>query len=367
MSTEKPGPAPLKSSEEVAVSTSSSQVAVSPAPISPCPELAQVQEGAAQAQGGAECGDQEVPSINLPHSLAAPSLLPPAPPFSHDLAPVHDLLLELASDLQTKVDQATNEFYSIKKKLAYEMLKTAESLDSLGEVVLPASPPLPPLPPPEVPPSTCTALAPSPPPPPSPGSSPAALLSSIHQYRDQAVAALHREAHTITQDCEEEKEPQLEQPRDFNAASDRLDTSFQAMKGWLDQFNKCARNLQNTDGSSAASSLRKFNVERCRDIDSLEKGAVLEKMSELRLRSCSLQMRKPVRSLGHTLDLQEIMLLAKNAKSLVYEVSLQMLKIVDVVKGEEIEATTTYHRLTKENSLLLRKYCFYLKLKIWQL
>ena len=74
----------------------------------------------------------------------------------------------------------------------------------------------------------------------------------------------------------------------------------------------------------------------------------------MQVRNCSLQSRKPVRSLGHTLDLQEIMLLAKNAKSLVYEVSLQMLKIVDLVKGEEIACTGTYHRLTKENSELLR-------------
>ena len=108
----------------------------------------------------------------------------------------------------------------------------------------------------------------------------------------------------------------------------------------------------------------------------------MAKMSELSLRNCSIQSRKPVRSLGHTLDLQEIMLLAKNAKSLVYEVvelffslpnlnrtqvSLQMLKMVDLVKGEEITATTFYHRLTKENSELLRRYCFYLKLKIHQL
>ena len=49
------------------------------------------------------------------------------------------------------------------------------------------------------------------------------------------------------------------------------------------------------------------------------------------------------------------------------QVSLQMLKVVDLVKGEEIAATTFYHRLTKENSELLRRYCFYLKLKIHQL
>ena len=55
-----------------------------------------------------------------------------------------------------------------------------------------------------------------------------------------------------------------------------------------------------------------------------------------------------------------------SSKSLI-QVSLQMLKVVDLVKGEEIAATTFYHRLTKENSELLRRYCFYLKLKIHQL
>ena len=49
------------------------------------------------------------------------------------------------------------------------------------------------------------------------------------------------------------------------------------------------------------------------------------------------------------------------------QVSLQLLKVVDLVKGEEISATSTYHSLTKENSELLRRYCFYLKLKIDQL
>ena len=66
--------------------------------------------------------------------------------------------------------------------------------------------------------------------------------------------------------------------------------------------------------------MRRFSSEQCRDIDVLEKEAVMAKMGELSLRNCSIQSRKPVRSLGHTLDLQEIMLLAKNAKSLVYEV-----------------------------------------------
>ena len=50
---------------------------------------------------------------------------------------------------------------------------------------------------------------------------------------------------------------------------------------------------------------------------------------DFQVRNCSLQSRKPVRSLGHTLDLQEIMLLAKNAKSLVYEVGWLDLEIID--------------------------------------
>ena len=41
-----------------------------------------------------------------------------------------------------------------------------------------------------------------------------------------------------------------------------------------------------------------------KEIDSLEKQYVMEKMGELTLRSCSIQSRKPVRSIGHTLDLQ---------------------------------------------------------------
>jgi len=317
------------------------------APLSPCPSL-----------GGAEAGGDTSPNSSLspssnPEESYRDALDVPAtiqalvPTFPHDLVPVHEVLLKLASDLQSKVDQATQEFYCIRKRLSTEMLKTAESLATLGEVVLPSSS------------SSTTASCSD-----STAADCLATLSSIHGYRDQAVQTLQAQAATMDTPQQEGEGLQGEQPKDFNTASDGLDHSFHAMKVWLDQFNKCARNLQNIDGSSLSSSLRRFNVERCRDIDSLEKSAVLAKMSELRLRSCSLQMRKPVRSLGHTLDLQEIMLLAKNAKSLVYEVSLQMLKIVDVVKGEEIEATTTYHRLTKENSDLLRRYCFYLKLKL---
>ena len=208
----------------------------------------------------------------------------------------------------------------------------------------------------------------------------AATIAAIHHYRDMAASALESQAIILAAElpCQAADQPL---PTDFNTASDRLDASFQQLRRWLDQLGAAARSLQSCDGEN--NTLRRFSSEQCRDIDLLEKEAVMAKMGELSLRNCSIQSRKPVRSLGHTLDLQEIMLLAKNAKSLVYEVreaavglflfsiitqvSLQMLKAVDLVKGEEIAATTFYHRLTKENSELLRRYCFYLKLKIHQL
>jgi len=265
----------------------------------------------------------------------------------HDLAPVHNILVQLASSLQVKVDQATRELHEIRTRLAKEMRKTAESLSSLGEVKLPSGFPATM--------STSSMLLPD-----SPATE---TILAIHHYRDQAVSALNTQAELLSSLPRDTKTGQAVE--DFNTASDGLDSSFQQLRLWLDQVGQAARKLQNCDGET--NTLRRFSSERCRDIDVLEKDAVLKKMGELSVRNCSLQSRKPVRSLGHTLDLQEIMLLAKNAKSLVYEVSLQMLKIVDMVKGEEISATTTYHKLTKENSELLRRYCFYLKLKIQQL
>ena len=76
-----------------------------------------------------------------------------------------------------------------------------------------------------------------------------------------------------------------------------------------------------------------------------------------------LQSRKPVCSLRHTRDLQEIKLLALNAKNLIYKVSLQMLKTVDSVVGEVSAATNVYISLTGEKSELWRRYGYYLKLK----
>jgi len=262
----------------------------------------------------------------------------------HDLVPVHTILVELAEKLQVKVNQASVELSNIRKKLSAEMRKTAETLASLDEVRIPPN---------------LTALPSSSVAEPSPREA----ILAIHKYRDQAVSSLriHADILSATMEINQFKDP----AEDFNTASDRLDSSFQLLRLWLDQVGQAGRKLQSYDDESIT--LRKFSGERCKEIDALEKNAVLQKMSELSVRNCSLQSRKPVRSLGHTLDLQEIMLIAKSAKSLVYEISLQMLKIVDLIKEEEILATDTYHKLTKENSELLRRYCFYLKLKIQQL
>ena len=200
----------------------------------------------------------------------------------------------------------------------YFRRKTSESLSSLGEVKLPSGFPASM--------STSSMLVPD-----SPASE---TILAIHHYRDQAVSALNTQAEVLSSEPRDPK--QGKQVEDFNTASDGLDSSFQQLRLWLDQVGQAARKLQNCDGET--NTLRKFSSDRCRDIDLLEKDAVLKKMGELsvsdnqrercliitlfldQVRNCSLQSRKPVRSLGHTLDLQEIMLLAKNAKSLVYEV-----------------------------------------------
>jgi len=271
----------------------------------------------------------------------------------HDLAPVHTVLVNLAASLQTKVDLAIRELQDIRIKLANEMNTTADLLTNVGEIKLPSS----------FPSSSITSSMMS-------STSPACqTIVSIHQYRDSAVNVLRAQSEILTgnQMVTNTNREGVKVGEDFNLASDLLDSSFQQLRTWLDQLGTAARQLQHCDTDGASGGIRKFSIEKCRDIDALEREAVLEKMGELSIRNCSIQSRKPVRSLGHTLDLQEIMLLAKNAKSLVYEVSLQMLKLVDGVKGEEINATNTYHKLTKENSELLRRYCFYLKLKIQQL
>lgn len=277
--------------------------------------------------------------------------VPPQSKVVHDLGPVHTVLVSLASSLQTKVDEAIRDLLTIRVRLAQEMTTTADQLTSVGEIKVPSS----------FPSSSLSSNMTSP-------SSPACqTILSIHQYRDSAVSTLRAQAEILGNNQTAAREEAAKQGggEDFNLASDLLDTSFQQLRTWLDQLGTAARQLQQCDTDT--NSIRKFSIEKCQEIDGLEREAVMDKMGELSIRNCSIQSRKPVRSLGHTLDLQEIMLLAKNAKSLVYEVSLQMLKTVDSVKGEEIAATNTYHKLTRENSELLRRYCFYLKLKIQQL
>lgn len=306
--------------------------------------------------------DTKIQSLDQDHSHQNLALLeadlepaagqvPPQSKVVHDLGPVHTVLVSLASSLQTKVDEAIRDLLTIRVRLAQEMTTTADQLTSVGEIKVPSS----------FPSSSLSSNMTSP-------SSPACqTILSIHQYRDSAVSTLRAQAEILGNNQTAAREEAAKQGggEDFNLASDLLDTSFQQLRTWLDQLGTAARQLQQCDTDT--NSIRKFSIEKCQEIDGLEREAVMDKMGELSIRNCSIQSRKPVRSLGHTLDLQEIMLLAKNAKSLVYEVSLQMLKTVDSVKGEEIAATNTYHKLTRENSELLRRYCFYLKLKIQQL
>jgi len=306
--------------------------------------------------------DTKIQSLDQDHSHQNLALLeadlepaagqvPPQSKVVHDLGPVHTVLVSLASSLQTKVDEAIRNLLTIRVRLAQEMTTTADQLTSVGEIKVPSS----------FPSSSLSSNMTSP-------SSPACqTILSIHQYRDSAVSTLRAQAEILGNNQTAAREEAAKQGggEDFNLASDLLDTSFQQLRTWLDQLGTAARQLQQCDTDT--NSIRKFSIEKCQEIDGLEREAVMDKMGELSIRNCSIQSRKPVRSLGHTLDLQEIMLLAKNAKSLVYEVSLQMLKTVDSVKGEEIAATNTYHKLTRENSELLRRYCFYLKLKIQQL
>ena len=236
---------------------------------------------------------------------------------------------------------------------------TADSLENAGDIKLPSNFPTS---------SLSSSMT-------SPNSPACQAILSIHMYRDAAVTTLRAQAEILSNNQVPVKSSEAGSgsTEDFNMASDSLDTSFQHLRTWLDQLSTAARTLQQCSNDSGLpeganpSSIRRFSLDKCQEIDNLEREAVMDKMGERSIRNCSLQSRKPVRSLGHTLDLQEIMLLAKNAKSLIYEVSLQMLKAVDSVKGEEIAATNIYHKLTRENSELLRRYCFYLKLKIQQL
>jgi hypothetical protein len=291
-----------------------------------------------------EGGDPETEKCTSP--TGAELLILPVPEHKHDLVPIHSLLLDHAIHLQEKVNQEIFNIGVVRRKLAREMSKVAESLISLGGVSLPDGFHIPASIPPDS--EHHTVLQ---------------AILSIHRYRDFSVKLLETRSSRFR---ESPAPPRTNQtPTDFNEASDDMDKSFHYLRTLLDQIGECGKELQVREEGGV--NLRRFSSEMCRQIDALEKQYVFDKMEELNFRSCSIQSRKPVKSIGHTLDLQEIMSLAKNAKSMVYEVSLKMLRIVDHLKGAEISSVASYHAITKENSELLRRYCFYLKLKIKQL
>ena len=185
-------------------------------------------------------------------------------------------------------------------------MTTAEMLVAAGDIKLPSN----------LPTSSLTSSMTS-------TSSPACLaILSIHQYRDAAVTALRAQAEVLSNN-QVTRSPEAS-AEDFNSASDNLDTSFQQLRTWLDQLGTAARTLQQCSTDSGLPE----------EIDRLEREAVMDKMGELGNLNCSLQVMtmiimmmfvmmilqfwEPVRSLGHTRDLQEIELLAVNAKKLIY-------------------------------------------------
>lgn len=258
-----------------------------------------------------------------------------------DLIPVQAMLVRVAVKLETKLMAALIELNKNRINLAEQMRKTALALEELGEIEVSG----------QMDTSTeeqhATVLS---------------TIGEIHKYRDVAAKALEEHANIMNI---YPKPPEASVTLDFCSVSDSLDSMFQQMKATMEVISSCGKCLQTN--SSLNTSVAKFSTVACSHIDNLEKCYVMDKLKQKDGSMCSVQSRKPVRSLGHTLDLQDIMLVAKNAKSHVYEICLHLLKMVDKVKSEEIKSTTVYHKLNKENSELLRRYCFYLKLKIIQL
>jgi len=248
----------------------------------------------------------------------------------HDLAPVHNILVQLATSLQVKMDQATRELHEVRTKVAAEMRKTADSLTSL-EVKLPSGFPA----------SMST----------SPMLVPETILAILH-HRDKAVTGLNMYADALSSKPKDTNPGK--QVEDFDTASDVLRSSFQQLRLWKDQAYQAFWELQNYDGETS---------DRCRDIDLLRKEAVSKKMGELSVRNCSLQSRKPESSQDH--DLLEIMRekLVLNAESFVYEVASHMHKIESMYIDEMISPITTYLKLGKEYIELRRRHTLYLKLE----
>ena len=55
---------------------------------------------------------------------------------THDLQPIHGILVQLAVTLQLRVDQAARDLAAIRHRVAMELNKTADILKDLGEVLL---------------------------------------------------------------------------------------------------------------------------------------------------------------------------------------------------------------------------------------
>ena len=103
-----------------------------------------------------------------------------------------------------------------------------------------------------------------------PNSPASETILAIHHYRDQAVTALNMQAEVLSSKAKDTYPGK--QVEDINTASDGLKSSMQQLNLWLDQGDQAVRKLQHYDGETS---------DRCRDIDLLEKDAVLKKMGEL--------------------------------------------------------------------------------------
>ena len=257
-----------------------------------------------------------------------------------DLGPVHTVLVSLATSLQVKVDCAILDQLEIMARLADEIILAAEMLEAAGDIELRSSLPI----------SSLTSSMTS-------ASSPASLaILSIHQYRDAAVSALRAQAEVLSSNQgTRSREASAE---DIETAFDHLNTSIKYLRTRCKQLGMVVRTLRQYSSSLpeavSASSM-------CQEIDRLVREAVMDKMGELRNTNCSLQSRKPWRGLYQTRDLQEIMILAEDAKILVRKVMLQMLKTETSVMDEDMAAIKVCHSLTLEKVELLRCYGNYLE------
>jgi len=256
----------------------------------------------------------------------------------HDLGQVHTVLVSLATEFQLKVERDIQGMMEMGSKLAHEMNASADSLEIAGDIELP---------------SNCHTFSLSSSM--SPTSPACQAILSINMFREAAVSTLRSQAKALSSTQVPVKSESTE---DFVMASENIDTSLQQLTKWKDQLSTTSRTLEQCSNDCGL----------LEQIDNLELQAVLDKMVELRSSNCSLQSRKPESSLVYERYLQKIMLLAKNAKSLIYEVRRQTMKASNLVTREEIAVTNIYSKHLREVAELLRRrrYEIFLKLEIKQ-